>query len=278
MIRGRPRNLGAVEVRVLAPDIVRRGGSSSVQCGDQIRHWRTGVGRGGERQVAKSSVASDDCVGTELVDVLGGLSEMAPSQEQTCVHPQRAERPDLAIATSLGAEQSVQAAVDVGDDGEGNREVVAVGIESFGRGEGDDDDGCVTELVEVIAHGDHMFLTGQSSKVTVQHQYEWAAAMITGTPDLAGVIDEFEVGERVADAECHDALNPLLATAAALTTNWSRALRLGRPTMRSTSLPCTSHNTSVGMLITPSPDARPGFSSMLTRAKWTWSSAWWWAR
>jgi len=229
--------------------------SSSVQGGDQIRHWRSGVGRRREREVAKSSVASDDCVGTELVDVLGGLAEMAPSSEQTCVHPQGAERPDLAIAPSLGAEQSVQAAVDVGDDGEGNCEVVAVGGESFGRGEGDDDDGCVTELVEMVAHGDHVFLAWQSSKVTVQHQYEWVAAMIFGVPDLAGVIDEFEVGERVADAEGHAVLDPLFATVAASTTNLSRVCRLGSPTMRSISLPCASHSTSVGMLITPSPDA-----------------------
>jgi len=48
-----------------------------------------------------------------------------------------------------------------------------------------------------------VFLTGQSSKVTVQYQYELATAMITGAPDPAGVIDEVEVGERVANAECH---------------------------------------------------------------------------
>jgi len=68
-----------------------------------------------------------------------------------------------------------------------------------------------------------VFLTWQSSKVTVQHQNERLAEMITGAPELAGVINEFEVGEQVADAERHDALNPLLATAAALPTNWSRA-------------------------------------------------------
>jgi hypothetical protein len=101
------------------------------------------------------------------------------------------------------AEQVVQAAVDVGDDGERNGEVVAVTSESFGRGEGDDDDGCVTELVEVIAHGDHVFLAGQSSKVAMEHQYERASAVITVAPYLAGVIDEFEVREWVADAECH---------------------------------------------------------------------------
>ena len=81
--------------------------------------------------------------------------------------------------------------------------MVAVGAEPFGCGERDDDDGCVAELVEVIAHGDHVFLTWQSSKVTVQHQNQWPAAMIPGAPDLTGVIDEFEVRERVADADGH---------------------------------------------------------------------------
>ncbi len=97
--------------------------------------------------------------------------------------------------------------------------MVAVGSESFWRGEGDDGDCCVTELLEVIAHGDHMFLTWQSSKVTMQHQNERAAAMIAGAPKLASVIDQFEVWHRVADSERHDAANPLLAIVAALTTN-----------------------------------------------------------
>lgn len=128
---------------------------------------------------------------------------MSAPSEQTCVHAQCAEGPDLAVAAAFGAEQVVEAAVDVGDDRERNREVVAVSSESFWRGEGDNDDGGVTELVEVVAHGDHVFLTGQSSKVSVQHQYERASALVGGAPDLSGVIDEFEFGERVADAECH---------------------------------------------------------------------------
>jgi hypothetical protein len=141
---------------------------------------------------------------------------MSPSQEQTCVHAQCAERPDLPVAAVFCAEQVVQAAVDVGDDGERNGKVVAVGSEPFGRGEGDDDDVCVTELVEVIAHGDHVFLAGQSSKVTVQHQYEWASAVIIGAPDLAGVIGEFEVREWVSDAECH-----VRVLRASLTLRWN---------------------------------------------------------
>ncbi|MGE0307640.1 MAG: hypothetical protein AB7Q27_17980, partial [Acidimicrobiia bacterium] len=65
------------------------------------------------------------------------------------------------------------------------------------------DDGGVTELVEVVAHGDHVFLAGQSSKVAVQHEYQRTSVLVGGAPDLAGVIDEFDVRERVADAEGH---------------------------------------------------------------------------
>ena len=97
----------------------------------------------------------------------------------------------------------VEDSVDVGDHVEGDSKVAPVCGQAFGGRKGDDGDPGVTELVEVIAHGDQVFLTWQSSKVTVQHQYEWAAALITGAPDLTGVIDEFEVGEQVADAECH---------------------------------------------------------------------------
>ena len=40
------------------------------------------------------------------------------------------------------------------------------------RRERDDDDGGVTELGEVIAHGDHVFLAGQSSQVPVEYQHQ----------------------------------------------------------------------------------------------------------
>jgi hypothetical protein len=72
--------------------------------------------------------------------------------------------------------------------------VFAVRRQPVGCGEGDDDDGGVTELGAVIAHGDHVFLARQSSKVAVQHQHERSPAMVGRAPPLAGVIDELEVG------------------------------------------------------------------------------------
>lgn len=38
-------------------------------------------------------------------------------------------------------------------------------------GERHDDDHGVTEPVEVLAHGEHVFLAGQSSEMAVQHQH-----------------------------------------------------------------------------------------------------------
>ena len=109
--------------------------------------------------------------------------------QQACVHAQHAQGPDLAVAAAFGTEQLVQAAVDVGDDGERNREVVAVSYQSFRRCEGNNDNSGVTELVEVVAHGDHVFLTRQSSKVSMEYQYQRASALIGGAPDLPGVIE-----------------------------------------------------------------------------------------
>lgn len=66
---------------------------------------------------------------------------------------------DLPQRTATGIEQAVQDPVDIGDDGEADVEVGAVGGEPRRVvGEGDHDREGVTELVEVIAHGEHMLL------------------------------------------------------------------------------------------------------------------------
>ena len=98
--------------------------------------------------------------------------EPAPGSQEPGVHPDGAGGPHLAVAAPFGAEQSVERPVSVGDHFEGKMEVLTVRGEAFGGGEGDDGDPGVTELVEVIAHGDHVFLAGQSSKVPVQDQHE----------------------------------------------------------------------------------------------------------
>ena len=137
------------------------------------------------------------------MDVFGRSMEPTPGAQEPGVHPDRARRPHLAGTASFGAEQSVERPVGVGDDVEAEMEVLSVRTEAFRGGEGDDGDPGVTELVEVIAHGDHVFLAGQSSKVAVQDQHDGPAAHLGGAPRPTLVIDEFYVRKRVTDVEGH---------------------------------------------------------------------------
>ena len=68
-------------------------------------------------------------------------------------------------------------------------------------GEGHDDGKGVTQLIEVIAHGDHVFLTRQSSEVPVQGQYQRSTAMLLETALTPFVIDEDDSGNQVALAD-----------------------------------------------------------------------------
>ena len=56
----------------------------------------------------------------------------------------------------------------------------------------------VTETAEVIAHGEHVFLAGQSSEVAMQDQQQGPTAMFAESPEVAVRIAEVDVGERVA--------------------------------------------------------------------------------
>ena len=140
------------------------------------------------------------------MDVFGWSLEPASGANESSVHPQGAERPYLTVRSLLGAEQVVQHPVAVGDHVEGHLEVASVAGQSFGRSEGDHGDLRVIELVEVIAHGNHVFLAGQSSQVSVQDQYEWAPSKFGGVPGLTVVVDELDVGEGVTDSEGHGVL------------------------------------------------------------------------
>ena len=42
---------------------------------------------------------------------------------------------------------------------------------------------------QLHAHGDHMFLAGQSSKMPMEHQHQWASTLVGRAPDLSAVID-----------------------------------------------------------------------------------------
>jgi len=52
-------------------------------------------------------------------------------------------------------------------------------------GEGEDNGKGITELVEVIAHDDQVFLAWQSSEVSVQDQHERSAAILLEAPPAA---------------------------------------------------------------------------------------------
>ena len=176
---------------------------SSVERGDKFADRWPGIWCGRERQVAKGAVAADYGVGAELADVLGGPLEPSTGADESEIHPDRARRPDLAVRATLCTEQFVDDSVGVSDDIEREPKVRPVGGEAFGGGEGDDGDPGVTELVEVIAHGDHVFLAGQSSQVPVQDQHEWSATHLGGAPRPTFVIDELDIGEQVIHLERH---------------------------------------------------------------------------
>jgi hypothetical protein len=124
----------------------------------------------------------------------------------------------------LCTEQFIEDSVGVSDDIEREPKVRPVGGEAFGGGEGDDGDPGVTELVEVIAHGDHVFLAGQSSEVPVQDEHEWPATHLGGAPRPTLVIDELDIGERVTDVEDH-----VVSPARADLWNHRRRLESGGP-------------------------------------------------
>ena len=101
------------------------------------------------------------------------------------------------------AEQPVQRALRIADEGERRGEMAAMGGQPLGGGKRDHGDRGVTEVVDAIAHGDHVLLARQSSEVTVQHQHERAAHVIAGAPQPTVVVDQVDRWEGVTDTEGH---------------------------------------------------------------------------
>jgi len=176
---------------------------SSVERSDQFVDRWPRVRCGWERQVAKRAASADDGVGAERVDVLGRPTESATGADKSHVHPDRSRRPHLTERSSSYSQQFVQDPISVSDDVEREPKARPVGGQTLGGRERDDRDPGVTELVEVIAHGDHVFLTGQSSEVPVQDQDEWSATHRGGAPRPTRMIGELEVGERLTEGEGH---------------------------------------------------------------------------
>jgi hypothetical protein len=136
------------------------------------------------------------------VDVLCRPGRTAPCDEESGVEADRAQRPDLPVRSPLCTDKAVEDAVYVGQDCEWHREVITVGAESFGGCERHDGNGCVTELCEVVAHGDHVFLARQSSEVSVKDQHQRPPELIDRAPCGPVLVDKFDGWEWVSDMEC----------------------------------------------------------------------------
>ncbi len=147
--------------------------------GDDLVDVWSGVWAGWEPEPVEAAVAVDDGVGTELSCVLGECVEPSTPAQETRVHHHCARRPDPPQRTASGAETAIEHPVDIGDDGEVDAEVGAVGGEPRPVvGEGDDDREDITELVDAVAHGEHVFLARQSGEMTVQDEQQRSAAVV----------------------------------------------------------------------------------------------------
>lgn len=74
---------------------------------------------------------------------------------------------------------------------------------AMGIGEGDHGDSGVCEVVEVVAHGDHMFLARQSGQMTVQHEHHRPTGLIGESPRAKVMVDQGDVGHLVAYVQSH---------------------------------------------------------------------------
>ena len=76
-------------------------------------------------------------------------------------------------------------------------------LEARPVGEGDDDDLGATESFEVLAHGKHVLLAGQSSEMSVENEYDHPTPVLAEAPGLAAVVDEVDIGHVVAHPQRH---------------------------------------------------------------------------
>ena len=178
------------------------GMAEGVEGGADVGNRGSGVGARRKPDATQPALRVDDCIGAQLAGVLGGGPQPAPASQEPGIHRDRARRPHLSHRSPTGAEQAVQLAVDLGEQRHVEVEVVPVsGEPRVVAGEGDHDGEDVGLAVEVIAHGDHVFLAGQSSEVAVQDHHEEPLAMFAEPPRLPFVVDEGEIGERVTFAD-----------------------------------------------------------------------------
>lgn len=98
-------------------------------------------------------------------------------------------------------DKAVERPRPVRQDGKGDCEVGAVCGEPVGFGEGHHSDSCITEMGEMVAHGDHMFLAGQSSEVAVEDQDDRSASVLGQRPGAAVLIDEIHIWHGLANTQ-----------------------------------------------------------------------------
>lgn len=145
--------------------------------------------------------AVDHHVGAELTGVLVTALQPASRPEQPRIHRECARRPDPTERTTRCAERSVHRPIGVDEHRHIDLvEAEMAAVRSGGHdtaGERDDRDVGVGEPVVVVAHGGHVFLTGQSSEMAVQHEHHGATAVLRHMPGCSVVIDEHEIGDGI---------------------------------------------------------------------------------
>jgi hypothetical protein len=173
--------------------------SDAGEGGEELVDGRAGIGSCRREDLRDGAVGGDDHVGPELTDVFMAPLQPPAGAQQLPVFAQRPERPHLSMGTTLDTKRPVQLAVDVGDDGERHAEVLDVCAEVRRVSKCHDGDLCSTEFFEALAHGEHVLLARQSSKMSVQDEHEWyvSAAVFVGLPPLLARSGEFELREFV---------------------------------------------------------------------------------
>lgn len=168
---------------------------------DEFVDRRTIVRTGTRIHPYQSAITADDCIAAELPSV--GVSrsplESMPCSQQLDVLLRSLPTPDPPYRTAAEIERPVGEPSLVADDRERVGETVAVASEDPRSGERDDHDFGVAELISSITHGVDMCLARDSSQMSVQDQHQGPSCYVTGSPRITGVIDQLEVGNRVAD-------------------------------------------------------------------------------
>ena len=142
-------------------------------------------------------------VASELASVglAVALFQLVAGAKQLDVLLRRLPTPHTPEGPASKAEGPIGLALYVADDGERIGESLPVAPEHPRIGERDHDNLAVAQFVLSSAHGVDVCFAGQSSEMSVQDQHQRLADRIAGLPSRAGVVDQFDVREDVADRQ-----------------------------------------------------------------------------